>query len=194
MDEIKYLGKNITVIITNPLGSVNEDNLIYPVNYGYTIDNDKKIDVYVLGVYKPLQIFKGKCIAVLKEINENDKLIITLNDKYYTDEQIEALIEFEEKKNYLLIRNNIFNNGFLELADSLNNCYNEEVKRLKLALTKLVINNINDVDLIEHLLDGFLNIPTEESERLYNFLCDYLDNINKESAKFYKLEYKNIWE
>ena len=196
MNEIKYLGRDLNVIITNQIGSIdNKDNFIYPVNYGYLKDIDKKIDVYILGIYNQLKIFNGKCIGIIKKINDDGKLIVTDNNKYYSDSQIEALIEFKEKNsNYLLIRNNILDNGFMELAEGLNNCYIDEIKRLKKALIKLIINNIKDIDLIEHLLDSFLNIPTLESERLYNFLCDYLDNINKDSAKFYRLEYKNMWD
>ena len=196
MNEIKYLGRDLNVIITNQIGSIdNKDNFIYPVNYGYLKDIDKKIDVYILGIYNQLKIFNGKCIGIIKKINDDGKLIVTDNNKYYSDSQIEALIEFKEKNsNYLLIRNNILDNGFMELAEGLNNCYIDEIKRLKKALIKLIINNIKDIDLIEHLLDSFLNIPTLESERLYNFLFDYLNNINKDSAKFYRLEYKNMWD
>ena len=192
MDEIKFLGENINVIITNPIGSMREKE-VYPINYGYIIDNDKRIMTYILGVYEPLRAFTGKCIGIIKKINSDNKLIVT-NNRFYTDAQIASLIEFIEKDdNYLLIRNNFINDGLMDLAENLNNCYNEEISKLKKSLNKINVNNIKDIEIIESLLDGFLNIPTVESERLYNFLCDYLDSINKESAKFYKLEYKNMW-
>lgn len=196
MEESIFLGKDVHVIIVNPIGSSNErGNYTYPLNCGYLIDKEKYIKVYLLGVYEKVLEYDGRCTALIKKINGDNRLIVVPKDKYYTDEQIEALIEFKERNSsYLIIRNiNNLNDGFEEMAEELSNCYNSEVKRLKKAIIKLIIHNIKDTSIIEHLLDDLLNIPTEESERLYNFLCEYLDNINKESAKFYKLEYKNMW-
>ena len=75
---------------------------IYPVNYGYvpnTISGDgEELDCYVLGVFEPLDKFKGKCIAVIHRINDNDdKLIIVPEEKDYSDDAIKALTEFQER-------------------------------------------------------------------------------------------------
>ena len=192
MDEIKYLGNDLNIIITNPIGSIDTRNgFIYPVNYGY-LESDKHLEVYILGVYQKLNSFKGKCIAILKKIGDN-KLIVTVKNKYYTDEQIYALIDFLEKDNYLIIRDNKIDDGLFELAESLNNSYKVELARLKKTIIKLIMHNINDSNLIEHLLDDLLNIPTDESERLYNFLCEYLNTIDDKSYKYYKLEFKKMW-
>ena len=76
--------------------------MIYPVNYGYipdTISGDgEELDAYVLGIFEPIKEFTGKCIAVIKRLNEeDDKLIIVPENKMYTKEQIKALTEFQER-------------------------------------------------------------------------------------------------
>ncbi len=194
MDELRYLGKVLDITITNPIGSIDyKNNFIYPVNYGYLNDN-KEFMVYILGEYQKLNTFKGKCIGIIKKINEISELIVTNDNKFYKDEQIDSLIEFKEKDNYIIIRSNKMDNEYIDILGSLTNIYQEGINRLKNDIIKLIVNNIKDYELIEHLLDRLLDIPTSESERLYNFLCDYLENINKESFKFYKLEFKKMWD
>ena len=102
--EIKdYLGKTLEVKIDRTLGSKHPKfGFIYPVNYGYvpnTISGDgEEIDCYVLGVFKPIKEFKGKCIAIIHRTNDNDdKLIIVPNEKEYSDDAINALTEFQEQ-------------------------------------------------------------------------------------------------
>ena len=100
---INYIGKNVNVKIDRPLGSKHPKyNYIYPINYGYvpnTLGADgEELDCYILGVYSPLEKFDGECKAVIHRINDDDdKLIIMPNNKEYSDEQIEALVEFQEQ-------------------------------------------------------------------------------------------------
>lgn len=99
----KYIGKQITVVMDRMMGSKHpKHGFIYPVNYGYipnTISADgEELDCYVLGVFEPLEEFTGKCIAIIHRTNDDDdKLIVIPDDKYYSDEQIEALTEFQER-------------------------------------------------------------------------------------------------
>lgn len=99
----KYIGKIITIKIDRELGSHHPKyDFIYPVNYGYvpnTISDDgEEIDVYLLGVFEPVKEYTGKCIAVIHRTNDNDdKLVIVPKDKNYTDDQIDALVEFQEQ-------------------------------------------------------------------------------------------------
>ena len=103
MNSKDYIGKIIKVKIDRPLGSKHPNwNMIYTVNYGYvpnTISGDgEEHDCYVLGVFEPIEEFEGKCIAVLERKGEDDdKLIIVPKNKKYSDEQIKALIEFQER-------------------------------------------------------------------------------------------------
>ncbi len=126
MNLTKYLNKNIKVIIDRPFGSKHTKyDFIYPVNYGYvpnTISGDgEELDCYVLGVFEPINEFTGKCIAVIHRTNDNDdKLIIVPEDRTYTNKEIEALTEFQERFfEHKIIRNNIeFNSLIPELSVS----------------------------------------------------------------------------
>nr|MDD3719814.1 inorganic diphosphatase [Candidatus Gracilibacteria bacterium] len=99
----KYLGKVLKVKIDRPLGTRHpEYGFIYPINYGYipnTISGDgQEIDAYILGIYNPVNEFEGKCIAIIKRLNDNeDKLIIAPENFSFTNQQIISLTEFQEK-------------------------------------------------------------------------------------------------
>ena len=86
-----------------PLGSKHPKNgLIYPVNYGYVPDttapDGEELDAYLLGVFEPVDEFTGKCIAYIHRTNDDDdKLIIVPEGVEYTDDQINALTEFQER-------------------------------------------------------------------------------------------------
>lgn len=101
MNARDFLNKNVFLKVNQPFGSKHPvGNFFYPVNYGYiAIDSGrKKLPAYVLGIYEPIEVFEGTCIAVLHHFDDNnDKLIITPNGKNYTDAQISALTEFQEK-------------------------------------------------------------------------------------------------
>ena len=98
-----YLGKTVDVKIDRPMGSKHpKHGFIYPVNYGYipnTVSGDgEELDCYVLGVFEPLDVFKGKCIAIIHRTNDNDdKLIIVPENIDYSDDAIRALTEFQER-------------------------------------------------------------------------------------------------
>lgn len=103
MNSKEYIGKVVNVKIDRPFGSNHpKHGFIYPVNYGYvpnTISGDgEELDCYVLGVFEPVDEFSGKCIAVIHRTNDNDdKLIVVPEDKNYSDDAINALVEFQER-------------------------------------------------------------------------------------------------
>ena len=103
MDVKEYIGKIINVRIDRPMGSKHpKHGFIYPVNYGFvpnTVSGDgEELDCYVLGVFEPIEEFTGTCIAVIHRTNDNDdKLIVVPKDENYSDDQIEALTEFQER-------------------------------------------------------------------------------------------------
>lgn len=103
MDSKEFLNKIITVKIDRPLGSKHpKHNYIYPLNYGFvpnTISGDnEEIDCYVLGIHDPVDTFTGKCIAIIHRLNDDDdKLIITSENKNFTDSEIRVLTDFQEK-------------------------------------------------------------------------------------------------
>lgn len=58
----------------------------------------ESLDAYVLGVFKPMETFRGRCIAVIQRSDDDDdKLIVVPDGREYTDEQILALTEFQER-------------------------------------------------------------------------------------------------
>ena len=103
MDAKHYLGKEVTVLIDRPLGSPHpKHGFVYLLNYGYipgVISPDgEELDAYILGVFEPIERYRGCCIAVVHRTNEDDdKLVVTPKGKKYTDDQIRALTEFQER-------------------------------------------------------------------------------------------------
>ena len=99
----EYLGKIVKVKMDRPLGTKHpKHSFYYPVNYGYipgTISGDgEELDAYVLGVFEPLEEFEGEVVAIIHRTNDNDdKLVVVKSGNNYTDDQIRALTEFQER-------------------------------------------------------------------------------------------------
>lgn len=99
----EFIGKNVYVKIDRPIGSShpNHPEHIYLVNYGFvpnTISGDgEELDCYILGEYKPLKEYTGKCIAVIHRLNDDDdKLVLVPENKNFTDNEIKLLTDFQE--------------------------------------------------------------------------------------------------
>jgi len=98
-----YLGKKVKVVIDRPLASKHpEHDIFYTVNYGYipgTVSGDgKEIDVYIIGEFVPLKEYEGLVVAVIHRKNDcEDKLVVSKYPGKYSKEQIEALVEFQER-------------------------------------------------------------------------------------------------
>ena len=98
-----FLGKKVKAVMNRPMGSKHPKwNFIYPINYGYvpnTISGDgEELDAYIVGIFEPVEEYEGKCIAAIHRLdNDDDKLVIAPEEKIYTKQQIEALVEFQER-------------------------------------------------------------------------------------------------
>lgn len=97
-----FLSKTVTAKIDRPLGSRHpRHGFFYPINYGFIPDtcspDGEEIDVYVLGVFDPIKEFTGKCIAVIERIDDRDDKVVLTAEANYSDEQIMALTEFQER-------------------------------------------------------------------------------------------------
>ena len=98
-----FLGQIVTAQIDRPLGSRHpKHEFIYTLNYGYvpgTLAPDgEALDVYILGAFEPLLTFTGRCIAVIERLDDDDdKLVLAPDGKNYSDAQISALTEFQER-------------------------------------------------------------------------------------------------
>lgn len=104
----------VDVVIDRPIYSVhpNHKDIIYEVNYGFipnTISpvDGEEIDAYVLGVSEPIKEYRGRVIAILHRINDEDKLIVS--NQWFTKEEILQAIYFQEK----------FFESYIEMADSI---------------------------------------------------------------------------
>lgn len=103
MKSTDFLGTTVAVTIDRPFGCKHpRHGFVYPLNYGFVpgtrAPDGEELDAYVLGVFEPLSHFEGRCIAVVHRTNDqDDKLVLAPEGKDYSDEQICALTEFQER-------------------------------------------------------------------------------------------------
>ena len=94
------IGKEIDVIVDRPIGMTHPKykDMIYSVNYGYidgfySGDNEYQ-DVYILGEDKPLNNYRGKVIAIVHRLNDNEDKLVVYNYGYLSSNEIEEAIKF----------------------------------------------------------------------------------------------------
>lgn len=98
-----FLNKIVKVKMDRKLGTLHpKHGFLYLLNYGYipgTLSGDnEELDAYVVGVFDAVDEFEGRVIAVIHRTNDNDdKLVVAPDGVNYTDEQIMALTEFQER-------------------------------------------------------------------------------------------------
>ncbi len=100
-----YLGKVVTIEIDRPIGYVHEkkgNTWKYPINYGYiphVLGGDgEELDVYLLGVSEPAERFTCRIVgAVLRDDDDEDKLIGAPDGAIYTAEEMESAVRFQER-------------------------------------------------------------------------------------------------
>ncbi len=100
-----YLGKTVDIKIDRPIGYVHKKEkytLSYPINYGYIPDvlggDDEELDVYLLGVDKPVTEYRAKVIGIIHRENDiEDKLIAAPEGIIFNQAQIAEAINFQEQ-------------------------------------------------------------------------------------------------
>jgi inorganic pyrophosphatase len=103
MSSTDFIGRLVSIHIDRPLGSRHpQHGFFYMLNYGCVpgmlAPDGEEQDAYVLGVFEPVDQFEGRCIAVLHRLDdEDDKLVLVPDGLQYTDEQVLALTEFQER-------------------------------------------------------------------------------------------------
>jgi inorganic pyrophosphatase len=102
MDSTDFIGQIVKIRIDRPLGSAHpRHGFIYLLNYGFVpgvpAPDSEELDAYVLGVFEPLEEFEGRCIAVIRRMDDDDKLVLVPDGRQFSDEQILALTEFQER-------------------------------------------------------------------------------------------------
>ncbi len=99
-----YIGKSVRIKIDRPIGSRHPKwGFTYEVNYGYVPEtvsgNNEELDVYLLGVDKPIRETVGKCIAVIHRSDDNDDKLVVIPKKMVniTDSEIKKQTYFQEQ-------------------------------------------------------------------------------------------------
>lgn len=100
-----YLGKTVDIKIDRPIGYVHQKekySLTYPINYGYiegVLGGDgEELDVYLLGVDKPVSEYNAKIIGIVHRENDcEDKLIAAPEGMIFNQSQIAEVINFGEQ-------------------------------------------------------------------------------------------------
>ena len=100
----QYLGKEVSIVIDRPLGSKHpRHGFVYEVNYGYVPGTQsadgEELDAYYLGVSRPLRTAKGRCIAIIHRLNDDDdKLVVVPKSRIdLTDSEITKAVNFQEQ-------------------------------------------------------------------------------------------------
>jgi inorganic pyrophosphatase len=103
MPATDFIGKMVKVKIDRPLGSRHpQHGFYYPINYGFVpgvmAPDGEELDAYVVGMFEPLEEFTGRCIGVIHRLDDDDdKLVLAPDGKEYSEGQILALTEFQER-------------------------------------------------------------------------------------------------
>lgn len=100
----KILGKMVSVTVDQPLGSHHpkHPDMIYPVNYGYVkgviAGDGEEQDAYILGVDKPVSLMRGKVIAIIHRLNDDeDKWVVVPDHVELSLKEIEDSVSFQEQ-------------------------------------------------------------------------------------------------
>lgn len=100
----QFIGKEVDIKIDRPLHSKHpRHGFVYEVNYGFVpgtkAPDGEDVDAYLLGVNDPVNIYAGKCIAVIHRLNDaDDKLVVVPNSvDDISDEDIRKATHFQEQ-------------------------------------------------------------------------------------------------
>jgi inorganic pyrophosphatase len=98
-----YLGKTVRIEMDRPIGTEHPKHpgLFYPINYGYIPGvyggDGEELDVYLLGVDRPVKEYTARIIGIVHRHNDvEDKLVAAAPGTHYTKEEMEAAIRFQE--------------------------------------------------------------------------------------------------
>lgn len=96
-----YLGQKIHVLVDRPIG-YDHKGILYPINYGYIpgvlAGDGEEQDVYILGVSRPVAEFDGIVIgAAVRRDDVEDKLIVAPEGMYFSREEMEQAVRFQEQ-------------------------------------------------------------------------------------------------
>lgn len=96
------LGQQVRVIVDHPLGSQHpRAGFVYELNYGFLPDvpapDGEYLDAYLIGVDHPVIDGDGRCVAIVHRLDDDDdKLIVSLDDRDRSDSELCGLVAFQE--------------------------------------------------------------------------------------------------
>lgn len=100
----KYLNEIVKAVIDRPLGSLHpKHGFKYELNYGFipnTVSGDgEELDAYIIGIDEPIKEFEGRCVAIIRRLNDNDDKLIVIPEgmENVTDDEIISKTKFQEK-------------------------------------------------------------------------------------------------
>jgi inorganic pyrophosphatase len=99
-----FLGREVEIIIDRTMRSVHpEFGFVYEVNYGYIpgviAPDGEDLDAYFLGADKPLAKARGKAVAIIHRLDDDDdKLVVAAVGYDPGDDEIRKAIDFQEKR------------------------------------------------------------------------------------------------
>jgi len=100
----QFIGKEVEIKVDRPLHSKHpKHGFVYELNYGFVPDTNapdgEEVDAYVIGVSEPVEVYKGKCVAVVHRINDDDDklVVIPLSQDDISNEEIRAATHFQEQ-------------------------------------------------------------------------------------------------
>lgn len=100
----QFIGKEVEIKIDRPLHSKHpKHGFVYELNYGFVPDTNapdgEEVDAYVIGVNEPLDVYKGKCVAVIHRTNDDDDklVVIPFSQDNVSDEEIRTATHFQEQ-------------------------------------------------------------------------------------------------
>ena len=97
-----WLGRTVRVVMDRPLGSLHPTHgFRYELNYGYVpgfiAPDDEELDAYVIGTDEVLEACEGVVVAVVRRFDDvEDKLVVAVDDRRRTAEEITAAVAFQE--------------------------------------------------------------------------------------------------
>ena len=99
-----FMDNVVTIKMDRPIGSPHpkRKEIVYPINYGYIPNviggDDEELDVYLLGVDKPVLEYQAKIIAIVHRSDDvEDKLVAAPIGMTYSKDEIAKAVNFQEK-------------------------------------------------------------------------------------------------
>lgn len=79
------------------------------------------------------------------------------------------------------------------MFNGLMGLYDQAYGEIRKDVEYIVLNDIRDDYILEHVFDKIINIPTDKCYELFVELCDYVSHFNEEMVEDYKDIYNELY-